>query len=74
MTDILEKGHVIRGWLGVYIQGITDELQDQFGLPNRKGALITEVTSESPAEKGGLRRGDTIITFNNNHLHSRHDR
>jgi serine protease Do len=59
----LEKGKVIRGWLGVSIQEVTEEIAEQFKLKESKGALVAEVMEDSPAEKGGLERGDIIVSF-----------
>jgi serine protease Do len=63
MTQLKEKGRVVRGWLGVTIQRIIPEIKEKFGLKSTEGALIGEVTKDSPAEKGGLERGDVIISF-----------
>ena len=59
----LEKGKVIRGWLGVSIQQVTDEIAKSFQLKEPKGALIAEVMEDSPAEASGMERGDIIVTF-----------
>ena len=58
-----KKGGVITGWLGVNIQKVTLEIKEKFGLKTKGGALIAEVTRGSPAEKGGLKRGDVIVSF-----------
>jgi serine protease Do len=58
------SGKVTRGWLGIAIQEITDELADSFGLKNNNGALVAGVEKGSPAEKGGLEPGDIILKFN----------
>jgi serine protease Do len=63
MSQLKEKGKVIRGWLGVVIQMITPEIKEKFGLKTQEGALVAEVTKGSPAEKGGLKRGDVIVSF-----------
>ncbi len=63
LNDLITKGKVTRGWLGVIIQPVTPELKNSFGLQNEKGALISDVLKDSPAEKAGLKRGDVIITF-----------
>jgi serine protease Do len=63
MPQLKEKGKVVRGWLGVTIQVVTQEIKEQFGLKTEEGALIGEVTKDSPADKGGLKRGDVIINF-----------
>jgi serine protease Do len=59
----LEKGKVVRGWLGVLIQKITPELKDKLDLKDEKGALVADVVSGGPAEKAGLKRGDVIVSF-----------
>jgi serine protease Do len=59
----LEKGKVIRGWLGVSIQQVTEEIAKSFNLKEPKGALVAEVIEDSPAEQGGLERGDIIVAF-----------
>jgi len=64
MNQLIEKGKVTRGWLGVTIQEITPELSQKFGLKTAKGALIGDVAKGSPAEKSGLKRGDIILEFN----------
>lgn len=64
MDQLIQKGKVTRGWLGVTIQEITPELSQKFGLKASKGALIGDVAKGSPAEKAGLKRGDIIIEFN----------
>ncbi len=64
MESLIEKGKVVRGWLGVSIQAITPELAQQFGLEKDYGTLVADVVEGSPAEKAGLMRGDVIIEFN----------
>ncbi len=64
MEDIKLEGKVSRGWLGVYIQPVTEELQKQFNLESVTGSLITEVIPKSPADKAGVKRGDVITRFN----------
>ena len=59
--DLIENGEVTRGWLGVQIQDLDADLADALGLPDKKGALISDVQKNSPAEKGGLKRGDVIL-------------
>ncbi len=64
LDQLLTEGKVIRPWLGVIIQPVTDELAQYFGLEKAEGALISNVQSGSPAEKAGLRRGDIILQYN----------
>lgn len=55
---------VVSGWLGVTIQDITPEIAKAMKLPEAKGALVGDVTSGSPADKAGVKRGDVIFEFN----------
>ena len=64
VKQIKKSGHVTRGWLGVYIQEITRELAESFGLDRPKGALVSQVIEDSPAEKYGIQAGDVILEFN----------
>lgn len=60
----LKTGKVIRGWLGIMIQDITPELAESFGTKLTKGVIISDLVSDSPAEKGGLKRGDIVESLN----------
>jgi Do/DeqQ family serine protease len=62
-TMLITKGKVERGWLGVSIQDLTPELAKSFGLDTPKGALVAEVAKGGPGEKGGIKRGDTILSY-----------
>ena len=65
VTDrLIAQGKVIRGWLGIGIQELTDELASQFGVKPDEGVLVGNVMKDSPAEKGGLKTGDIIQEFN----------
>lgn len=64
LTQLKETGKVTRGWLGVSVQPVTPELAQSFGLQAEKGALISEVIKDSPAEKAGFEVGDIILEFN----------
>lgn len=73
MDSIIENGHVIRGYMGVNIQDVTPGLAEKFGIEEHKGALVAEVTSDSPAQKAGLKNGDVIVEFDGKPVHdSRH--
>ena len=63
MSQLIEKGKVTRGFLGVAIQGVTDQLAKSFSLPTTKGALVAQVTPDSPAGKAGLKAGDFIVAI-----------
>jgi serine protease Do len=64
MNSIIAKGRVIRGYLGVGIQAVTKDIAEQFKLTSARGALVTDVTPGSPAEKAGIIRGDVIRKVN----------
>ena len=64
MNDLIDKGYVIRGWLGVAIQEIDDSYAKALGLDTRDGALISNVANSSPADNAGLITGDVILEFN----------
>lgn len=64
VTEQLKKrGKVTRGWLGVYIQDVTRELAESFGMSKPVGALVTRVLPDSPAEDAGIQVGDVIIEY-----------
>lgn len=63
MSDLIEKGYVVRSWLGVYIQPVEDKVARALDLSNRDGALVSDVVEDSPADKAGLKTGDVIIEF-----------
>ncbi len=64
VEQLKSRGYVARGWLGVYIQEVSKNLAESFGLDKPAGALITRVTEGSPAEAAGLKEGDIILSFN----------
>jgi serine protease Do len=61
--QLREFGRTKRGWLGVKIQGVTDEIAESLGLNKARGALVSSVTESGPAEKAKIKAGDVIITF-----------
>ena len=65
MTQLIEKGEVERGWLGVALQAIDYDLAEKLKLEEPRGALIREVYKGMPAEKAGIRRRDVIVEFDN---------
>jgi len=70
MKDLIEKGRVIRAWIGVQIQPLDNANAKALGLNTRDGALIADVVENSPAEKAGLQTGDVILVFDGKKVHS----
>ena len=65
INQLKKNGKVVRGWLGVYIQEVTDNLAKSFGMKKPMGALISKIIPDGPAEKSDLKVGDIILEFNN---------
>lgn len=63
MNDLIEKGYVVRSWLGVYIQPVDDKTARALDLSNRDGALVSEIVPDSPADNAGMQIQDVIIEF-----------
>ncbi|MDZ7372760.1 MAG: DegQ family serine endoprotease [candidate division KSB1 bacterium] len=63
MEQLVSKGKVVRGWLGVWIQSVDEKIAKAYGLDRPMGALVTQVQKNSPAEKAGIKEGDLILEF-----------
>lgn len=63
MDQLIKGGKVVRGYLGVSIQELNQELAKQFGVGERRGVLITDVLADSPAKRAKLERGDVIVEY-----------
>ena len=63
-SQLIQKGNVSRGYMGVTIQPVTEELAQSFGLKQAKGALVNDVIKGGPADKAGIRQGDVITALN----------
>jgi len=66
MDQILKKGKVSRGYMGILPQELTPDMARAFGMPNGHGVAVAQVTSNSPAEKAGMKVGDVITAINGN--------
>jgi len=73
MDQIVEHGKVIRGYLGVTIQGVNADMAKAFGLTEGGGALIGDVAPNSPAAKAGLQRGDIVLELNGQNVNGPDD-
>src|SRR3989449_1671017 len=61
MQQLITRGRVVRGWLGIAIQDVTDQLSGSFGVKEREGVLVAEVMKGSPADTAGLKAGDVVV-------------
>ena len=69
VTDQLKQyGRTKRGWLGVLIQEITDEIAESLGMKTARGALVSSATEGGPAQRAGVKTGDVIIKFNDTEI------
>ncbi len=64
IKQLRETGEIQRGWIGVSIQPVDDQIAESLGLPSARGALIAAVNDNGPAMKGGMLAGDVVIRFN----------
>src|SRR5439155_1107820 len=72
-TELIAKGKVTRGWLGVSIQPLTPELAKSFSAKDNKGVLISDVVGDSAAAEAGIQRGDVIREINRQKVRSQSD-
>jgi serine protease Do len=73
MTQIVEHGKVIRGFLGLLPEDVTPALAKQFGLSQPTGALVAQVEKDTPASRAGLQHGDVILKVNGQTVNSAND-
>src|SRR5262249_38872127 len=71
--QLQEHGTVDRGWLGVVIQNVTDEIADSIGLSEAKGAMVTKVAEDGPAAKQDIKAGDVIVAVNGDKIDDSRD-
>jgi serine protease Do len=73
IPQLVSKGEVTRGYLGVSIQSISPDLTTALKLEDGKGVLVADVVAGGPAEKAGIKRGDVIVSFDGKAVHDSHD-
>ncbi len=73
LNDLKSKGKVTRGWLGISVQDITEDIAANMGIKEREGALVADVVKGDPAEKAGLRTGDIILEIDGKKIHDTHE-
>ncbi len=61
--SLIQSGKVVRGYLGIGLQGLSQDLATAFGLKDAKGALVSDVKAGSPADQAGLKQGDVIVGY-----------
>jgi len=73
LPQLRDRGKVVRGWLGVQIVPLTEDLARTYRRANAKGAVITDVTDGSPAEKAGLKQDDVVIGVDGRNVNDNND-
>jgi len=63
MNDLINKGYVVRSFLGIYMQDINEDLYETLDLKTRNGAIVSDIVDGSPASKSGFEEGDVIVSF-----------
>ncbi|MEQ1618620.1 MAG: Do family serine endopeptidase [Terricaulis sp.] len=73
VQQLLRDGHVTRGWIGVSIQGLDEDLARSLGLDEPRGALIGSLVPDGPAARAGLQQGDVILSYNGQRIEDSRD-
>jgi len=73
LSKLLKGEKILYGWLGVSIQDLNEDLRNYFGIKEREGVIVLKVYKDSPAQKGGLKEGDLILSFNNQPVRATRD-
>jgi len=70
MEQLIKEGRVVRGWLGVMIGNVDENMAEAFGLEDAKGALVSDVVNDSPAEEAGVEAGDVVLKVDDTKIES----
>ncbi len=73
VQQLKDFGKTKRGWLGIQIQPVTQDFAESLGLPNQKGAFVSNVNPKGPSKEGGLEPGDVILRFNDKEINKMSD-
>jgi serine protease Do len=73
LPQLREKGKVVRGWLGIQIQTVTEDMAKSLKMAEAKGAIVSDVTASSPAEKAGVKPGDVIVGVDGRKVENNND-
>jgi serine protease Do len=65
VDQLISFGSTKRGWIGVSVQEVTDDIAESLGITATTGALVAAVTPDGPAAKAGIKQGDIILSYNN---------
>jgi serine protease Do len=73
LSDLKTKGKVVRGWLGVSVQDITEDIAKNLGIKDAKGVLVNDVFKGDPADRAGVKTGDIIIEVGGKKIKDTHE-
>jgi serine protease Do len=73
LSDLKTKGKVTRGWLGISVQDISEDIAKNLNHKNKNGALVSEVFKDDPADKAGIKVGDIIVEINGKSIKDTHE-
>jgi serine protease Do len=73
LPQLKTKGKVVRGWLGISVQDMTDDIALSMNLKTREGALVTDVYKGDPADRAGIKTGDVIVEIDGKKISNTHD-
>ncbi len=73
IEELIQKGYIVRPWLGVSLYNVDQYVKQQFNLAVDSGALVVQVSPGSPADKGGIKQGDVIVGFNDKEIKGTQD-
>ncbi len=69
LASKVEKGRVVRAWLGVSVERVTQDIAESLGMGAPRGVIVRSVAKDSPAERAGLKEGDVILSINGNEIY-----
>ena len=73
LSDLKTKGKVTRGWLGISVQDISEDIAKNLNHKNKNGALVSDVFKDDPADKAGIKVGDVIVEINGKAIKDTHE-